>query len=108
VVTTMMVWPCGELFEQRHDFGAVLESRLPVGRRRADGGLVDERAGDGHALALAAGKFVGLVMDAIGQPTWVSESRAMARRSVAATPGINQGQFDVVQRIGSRGSRLKG
>jgi hypothetical protein len=31
-----------------------------------DAGVVDERAGDGHALLLAAGKFGGQVMETLG------------------------------------------
>ena len=46
----------------------VLESRLPVGSSaRMMDGRIDQGAGDGHALALAAGHFVGLVVDAVGQ-----------------------------------------
>ena len=32
-----------------------------------DGRLVDQGAGDGHPLLLAAGKLVGMMVDAVGQ-----------------------------------------
>ena len=54
--------------KQRHDFRAGLG--IEVARRlvgQQDGRFVDQRAGDGHALALAAGEFIGLVMNAVGQ-----------------------------------------
>ena len=56
------------LVEEVHDLvtGAGVEGtgRL-VGED--DGGRVDEGAGNGHALPLAAGQLVGSVVDAIGQ-----------------------------------------
>ena len=65
----MMVLPLSaSCCEQRHDFragfGIEISRRLV---REQDGRLVHQRAGDGDALALAAGKFVGLVMNAVGQ-----------------------------------------
>ena len=81
----------------------VLESRFPgrlVGEQ--DGWLVHQRAGDGDALALAAGKFVRLVMHAVGQ----ADAGQRLVRELAAflggNAGINQGQFHVAQRVGAR------
>lgn len=58
----------GEVFEEVEDFltGAGVEvSGGFVGED--DGGVVDEGACDGDALALAAGEFVGAVMEAVGE-----------------------------------------
>ena len=58
-------------------------SRAPVGSSaRMIGGLVDQRAGDGHALLLAAGELGGLVVRAVGQPDRFERRQgAPARRS---------------------------
>ena len=57
-----LAWSC---VEERHDleagFGVEVAGGL-VGQD--DGGAVDQRAGDGDALALAAGELVGLVVHA--------------------------------------------
>jgi len=62
------VAPVGELLEQRHDFRAGLGIKIPRRFvRQQDGRPVHERAGDGDALAVTTGKFVRLVMHAVGQ-----------------------------------------
>src|ERR1039458_9967859 len=72
------------------------------GSFRSDGRFVDQGGGNGHALALTAGKFVGLVMYAVGQ----TDLRERVERDLAALlrghAGVNQRQFDVVQRIRAR------
>ena len=57
-----------KVLEQRHDFFAGFGIEI-AGRfvRQNDRRIVHQRAGDGDALALAAGKLVGLVMNAIAQ-----------------------------------------
>ena len=57
----------------------VCESRLPVGSSASTrAGLIDQRAGDGHALLLPAGHLRGLVLGAIGQADAVQQSAAPA------------------------------
>ena len=51
-----------EFLECAEDDLAVLVSRLPVGSSaKMSDGIVHERAGDGHALDLAAGELVRLM-----------------------------------------------
>ncbi len=77
-----------EFFKQRHDFLAGLGIEVAcrfVGQQ--EGRFVDQGAGDGHALALAAGKFVGFVMNAVGQADLRQRVRSATwRRSSAGTP----------------------
>ena len=65
----MIVLPfSGQFLEQRHDLGAGAGVEVPgrlVGQKNRR--FVDERARDRNTLALAAGKFVGLVMHPIGE-----------------------------------------
>ena len=92
-----------ELLEQRHDFLAGLGIEI-AGRfvRQQDGRLVHQRAGDGHALALAAGKFVGLVMNAVGQADVAQRLQRHLPALVGRHAGINQRQLHVAQRVGAR------
>src|SRR5208282_3407025 len=54
--------------EQGHDLGAGLRVQVAGGLvGQDDGGIVDQRAGDGHTLPLAAGELVGLVHHAVGE-----------------------------------------
>ena len=91
-----------KLLEQRHDFraglGIEIAGRL-VGQQ--DGRLVDQRAGDGDALALAAGKFVGLVMNAVGQADLRQRLQRHLAPFLGGHAGINQRQLDVAQRVRS-------
>jgi len=71
-VTTMMVLPFRDnSSKQGHDFRAGFGIQIPrrlIGQQ--DGRFVDPGRGNGDALALAAGKFVGFVMNAVrpGRP----------------------------------------
>ena len=45
------------------------------------------------------------MVDPVGQPQLSSAASAMFRRSAAGIPGVDEGELDVVERIGL-GSRL--
>ena len=80
----------------------VWESRLPVGSSaRMIDGTIDQGAGDGDALALAAGELVGLVHHARFHADGRQRALARSTRSSAGDAGVNQRQFDVVQRGGA-------
>ena len=77
----------------------VAESRLPVGSSaRSSDGLADERAGDGDALALAAGELVRPVVHAVREPD------RLERRLGAGAPlgprhaAVDERQLDVRER----------
>src|SRR3569833_297957 len=54
-----------ELIEERHDLHAGLGVEVAGGFvRQDDGRAVDQRAGDGYALALTTGELIGLVVHA--------------------------------------------
>src|SRR5579863_202874 len=89
--------------EERHDFLAGLRIEIAGGLvGEEDRRIVDERASDGHALALSAGKFVGFVHHAAGQ-VHLREGRFrtlqafFGRRAV-----VDEGQLDVVKSGGPR------
>ena len=84
----MMVLPLGvELVEEGHDLIAGVGVEVAGGLvGEDDGGLVDEGAGDGDALALAAGELVGLVHMRPPRPTDSRTSVARAVRSAAGVP----------------------
>ena len=101
--TSAPVGMLGDVFFVRdHDDGAALvvqpvEELQDLGRGReveVAGGLVDEqhfgvadeRPGDGHALHLAAGELIGVMVGAVGQADPPSASRARRRRSERFTP----------------------
>ena len=91
----------GQRPQQGHDFLARLG--IEIARRlvgQNDGGPVDQGAGDGDALALAAGHFVGFMVDAIGQPHAGQGLQRDAFAVAAVHPGVDQGQFDIAQRVG--------
>ena len=93
----------GKLLEQGHDFRSRLGieiSRRLVGKQNRR--LVDKRAGDSDALALAAGKFVRLVMDAVGQADAGQRLHRDLPAFVRGNAGINQRQFHIAQRVGAR------
>ena len=75
----------GEVFEQGHDFFAGFGIEISGGFvGEEDGGIVDEGAGDGDALALAAGHFVGAMMNAIGEADGGESAEIDERVKVAA------------------------
>ncbi len=88
----------GEGAEEGHDFlagfGVEVAGRL-VGED--DGGLTDEGAGDGDALALAAGHFVGLVVDAVSEADIGQRFEGGLAAFVGGDAGVNQGQFDIAE-----------
>src|SRR5712692_6497236 len=92
-----------QALERRHDLvagGAVEVAGGLVGQQ--DGGVVHQGASDGHALALAAGELVGLVIHAVleidvGQGLLGSLDARLGRSAA-----VNQRQLDVVERCGAR------
>ena len=86
----------------------VCESRLPVGSSaRMMEGLIDQRAGDGDALALAAGKLVGLVRHAVFQAHGFQGVLGALDAFVGRHAGVDQRQLDVVQG-GGAGQQVEG
>ena len=92
-----------EVLEQGQDLqrGAAVEGtgRL-VGEQEA--GLVDERAGDGDALLLAAGKLHGAVMGSFGQAHAAQRGERPLAPNLAVGPGIDHRQLDIGARIDAR------
>ena len=88
-----------ELHDLRAGLGVEVAGRL-VGQE--DGGPVDQRARDGHALALAAGQFVGPVMHAVGQPHFGQRVERRSPPLFRGHAGIDQRQLDVAQGGGPR------
>ena len=86
-VTRMMVMPSSALSSLEHAQDLLRwsrESRLPVGSSaRSSGGLVDQGAGDGHALLLAAGQLRRLVVQPVAQADAL-EQRPRARDGLRA------------------------
>ena len=88
-VTSTMVLPLAWSWSKRAmisiaGLGVEVAGRL-VGED--DGGAVDERAGDRHALALTAGELVGLVSHADREANFGSSaSLARSMRSAAGVP----------------------
>src|SRR5262249_37428998 len=63
-----------------------------------DGGLVDERPGDGDALLLPAGELAGPVVEAVGQPDTLEQGGGAALAfGAGAVGGVEQGRLDVFQ-----------
>ena len=92
--------------EDLHDLDA--RARVEVaGRlvRQDDGGFVDQRPRDRHALLLAAGQLVGKVVGAVAEADGL-ERRAGApcrsRRLERAAAVVEQRQLDVVERARAR------
>ena len=74
--------------KQRHDFFAGFGVEISGGLvGEQDRRMIHQRARDGHALALAAGKLVGLVHHALGEiHLRRALSLARSRRSSAGVP----------------------
>ena len=103
-VTMMMVWPCAvQLAEHLHDLLAGRAVEVAGGLvGQEDRGLVDQRAGDGDALALAARQLVGPVVHAVAQADPAAAPRWRgSRRSLRRDAGVDQRQLDVVERRGA-------
>ena len=100
VTSTMVLPSLVQPLEQRHDFvagGGIEVAGGLVGQQ--DRGVVHQRAGHGHALPLAAGKLVGLVVHALLQIHLLQRlSWPCSMRSAGGHAGIDQRQFHIVQR----------
>src|ERR1017187_2170328 len=97
-----------EAFEEAHDFvagGGIEVAGGLVGQQ--NGRVVDERAGDRDALALAAGKLVRLVVHAGFQIDLAHGYFGALQALGAGHAGVDQGKFHVVQR-GGAGQQVEG
>ena len=88
----------GDFGEQVHD----LHARLAIERARRfvgqqDFRVVDERAGDGHALHLAAGKLAGLLVHVVGKPDAAEGVDGAAAALGPSDAGQGKRQLDVFQ-----------
>ncbi len=93
--------------EQGHDLDAGL--RIEVTGRfvgEQDRRIVDERAGDGDALPLTAGQFVGPWLMRCVSSTGSSAALARSSRSFFETPAYTSGSSTLWSAV-ARGSRLK-
>ena len=70
--------------------------------RQDDLRIVDQRARDGDALLLSAGKLAGMMLVAAGQADRVQRLHGALVRARAGDIGVEQRQFDVLQRAGAR------
>ena len=70
-------------------------------------GLVDEGAGDGDALALAAGELVGLVHHAGAEVDGLEDGFGAGDALGGGGAVVDEGQLDVVQR-GGAGEQVEG
>src|ERR1039457_2989744 len=97
-----------EALEEAHDFvagGGIEVAGGFVGQQ--NGRVVDERAGDRDALALAAGKLVRLVVHA-GFQVYLAHGNFGALQALGAGhSGVDQGKFHVVQG-GGAGQQVEG
>ena len=92
-----------QLAEQVQDFGsrvAVEVAGRLVGQDQR--GLVDQRAGDGHALLLAAGEFGRLVVQPVAQAEPLEGGAGPRRRVRAGEPWYKQRHLDVLDHRGTR------
>ena len=87
----------GQLFEDADDVAAGLlvevAGRL-VGQDQRR--VVDERAGDGHALALAAGELVRAMLGAVVEADAIERFERARAALVAVDAGVEQRQLDVL------------
>ncbi len=63
---------------------------------------VDQGAGDGDALLLAAGEFVGAVVGAVAQADALQRRAGAAQALLAGQPGVHQRQGDLFDSRGAR------
>ncbi len=97
-----------EGIEQGHDLKAGLGVEVAGGLvREDDGWTVDEGAGDGYALTLAAGELVGLVVHARVE-AYVGEGFLGALDALGGGGAVvDEGQLDVVEG-GGAGQKVEG
>ena len=108
-VTTTMVLPLFvEVVEEGHDlvagFGVEVSGGLVC---EDDGGVVDQGAGDGDALALAARELVGLCIMRAPRLTDSSDLFGAGDALVGGCAVVDEGQLDVVQG-GGAGEQVEG
>src|SRR5579864_6021831 len=88
-----------QLVEELHDLdrggGIEVAGRLVGEQQRR---VVHQRAGDRHALPLAARQLVGVVVHAVGQADALEREAGALPPIAARDAGIDQRQLDVVQR----------
>jgi hypothetical protein len=84
-----------EFLKKRQDFLAGSAVEIPGGLvGENQNGVVDEGPRDGHALLLAAGKFIGPVVHPFAQ-TYALQ-RTLGRLRSIANARVNHRQFDVL------------
>ena len=97
-----------KIVEERHDLvaglGVEVSGRLV---RQDDGGIVDQGASDGDALALAAGEFVGFVQHARAEADALEGSLGALLALCCRSAVIDERQLDVVERCGP-GQEIEG
>ena len=97
-----------ELVEEGHDLVAGLGVEVSGGLvGEDDGGVVDQGAGDGDALALAAGELVGLVHHAGAEVDGLEDFLGAGDALGGGGAVVDEGQLDVVQG-GGAGEQVEG
>lgn len=95
----------GELGEKLNDDGAGSGVQITGGFvGKDDGGAMDEGAGYGGALELAAGKLVGTVVSAVGELNGVEEFASASTGGRVTRPARRRGRsiFSSTVRVGRR------
>src|SRR5271156_1351130 len=94
--------------EESHDFVAGFGVEVSGGFvGEDDGGLVDQGAGDGDALTLAAGELVGLVHHAGAEADGFENTFCALGASGRGCAVVDEGQLYVVKR-GGAGEEVEG
>ena len=84
--------------KQRHNFFAGLRIKIAGGLvRKQNGRIVHQRARNRHALALAAGKLIGLVHHAFGQIHLLQRFSRTFQAFFGRSAVVNHRQLHVVQ-----------
>ena len=108
VTSTMVLPSLVQPLEEPHDLLAGLGVEVAGGLvGQQDRGLHDQGAGDGHALALAAGELVGPVGHAGAQVHHLQGALGHPQPLLLGHPGVDEGQLDVVQG-GGPGQQVEG
>ena len=107
-VTRTMVTPCSRLSDDQRLHDLVRGSRIEIAGRlvgEKQARRVDQRAGDGDALLLAAGELARRVALAIAEAEKCSAARARSMRSARRCRpggGVVERQADILERAGAR------
>src|SRR5271168_2981321 len=97
-----------EFVEEGHDLVAGLGVEVAGGFvGEDDGGFVDQSAGDGDALTLAAGEFVGLVHHAAAEADGFEDTLCSLGASSRGCAVVDERQLYVVKR-GGAGEEVEG